>query len=173
MTNLDDSPAKPTAEALYMATERDMIAALLGGTGAMRAAGKAYLPKHPAESDDAYKYRIAVSTLYNGLRRTISTMAGKPFAEPIKLADTMLPQIVEWCDDIDLQGRDLHAFAHGVFCQAMADGITHILVDYPETKPGATLADKQSTGARPYFVHIKHGQVLGWRSERIQGADTL
>jgi len=59
------------------------------------------------------------------------------------------------------QGRDLDAFAHAVFCQALADGLSHILVDYRRRAEGATLADKAATGARPYLVHIRHDQILG------------
>lgn len=173
MIDPNDNPATQTADALYMSAERALIAALMGGTGVMRAASEKYLPRHPAESVDAYKYRLAISTLYNGMRRTVETLAGKPFAEPIKLGDSMPQQLVEWCEDIDLQGRDLHAFAHAVFCAALCDGLSHILVDYPQTAPGATLADKRATGARPYFVHVRHDQILGWRSERIAGVETL
>lgn len=173
MTDPTDTPAKPSAEALFMAEERGMIATLMAGTGAMRVAAKKHLPKAPAESEEAYEYRKAVSTLYNGLRRTVEVMAGKPFAEPIELGEDMPAKLVEWSDDVDLQGRDLDAFAHAVFCQALADGLSHILVDYPQTAEGATLADKAATGARPYLVHIRHDQILGWRSQRIAGVETL
>lgn len=173
MIDLKDTPATATDDALFMANERAKIACLLAGTGAMRAANTKYLPKAPAESEDAYKYRLAVSTLYNGMRRTVETLAGKPFSEPIKLGADVPADIVGWCEDVDLQGRDLHAFAHAVFTAALADGISHILVEYPPTVAGATLADKKATGARPYFVHIKHDQILGWRSERIAGVETL
>ena len=157
-----------------MADERAMIATLMAGTGAMRAASTKYLPKAPAESDDAYEYRLAVSTLYNGMRRTVETMSGKPFSEPIKLGDDMPSQIVEWCDDVDLQGRDLHAFAHSVFADALANGISHVLVDYPPVDAAAvTQLERAAIGARPYFVHLKHDQITGWRSERINGVETL
>jgi len=170
----NDTPAKKTAEAEFMADERAMIATLMAGTGAMRAASTKYLPKAPAESDDAYEYRLAVSTLYNGMRRTVETMSGKPFSEPIKLGDDMPSQIVEWCDDVDLQGRDLHAFAHSVFADALANGISHVLVDYPPVDAAAvTQLERAAIGARPYFVHLKHDQITGWRSERINGVETL
>ncbi|MDE2454399.1 MAG: DUF4055 domain-containing protein, partial [Burkholderiales bacterium] len=173
MSDIAKTPATVSPEAAYMAPERTMIATLLAGTGAMRAAGTQYLPKHPAESEDAYRYRVQVSTLYNGLRRTIETLAGKPFSEPIKLGDNVPDPLVEWADDIDLQGRDLHAFAHAVFAAALADGLSHILVEYPQTTPGATLADKKAGGVRPYFLHIRQSQILGWRAERINGVETL
>jgi hypothetical protein len=172
-TDAKNSPATRTAAAEHMQAERAMIATLLAGTGAMRKAGQLHLPKHPAESPEAYAYRLSVSTLYNGMKRTIGTLAGKPFAEPLTLGDTVPPAIAEWCEDIDLQGRDLQAFSHAAFQQALADGLTHILVEYPKTTPGATLADKKATGARPYFVHLKHDQILGWRSERVAGVETL
>lgn len=173
MIDPKDTPAKPSAEALFMADEREMIATLMAGTGAMREAGKTYLPQAPAESPAAYKYRKNVSTLYNGLRRTVKVMAGKPFSEPMDFGDTMPPKILEWCDDIDLQGQNLHAFAHSVFACALADGLSHILVDYPQGAAGVTLADQAAAGKRPYFVHVRQDQILGWRSERITGVETL
>jgi hypothetical protein len=169
----DDTPAARTPEAAFMADERALIATLMAGTDAMRKAGVRLLPKAPAESIDAYNYRLAVSVLYNGMRRTVETLAGKPLAEPLKFGDNVPQQIQDWCDDVDLQGRDLHAFAHAVFVQTIADGISHILVEYPTTTPGATLAEKRTTGARPYLLHIKHDDVLGWKSERIEGVETL
>jgi hypothetical protein len=169
----DDTPAARTPEAAFMADERALIATLMAGTDAMRKAGVRLLPKAPAESQDAYDYRLKVSVLYNGMRRTVETLAGKPLAEPLKFGDNVPQQIQDWCDDVDLQGRDLHAFAHAVFVQAIADGISHMLVEYPTTTPGATLAEKRTTGARPYFLHLKHDQILGWKSERIAGVETL
>lgn len=167
-----EDPSKVSAEAAYMADERERISALMGGTGTMRAAGKKYLPQSPAESQEAYSYRLAVSTLYNGLRRTVETLAGKPFSEAIE-TENVADSLKDWLDDVDLQGRDLHSFAHAVFKAALEDGLSHILVDYPQTLPGATLAEKRTTGARPYFVHLRQSQILGWRSERIEGVETL
>jgi hypothetical protein len=168
-----DNPGTRTPEAAFMAAERTLIATLMAGTDAMRKAGQALLPKAPAESIDAYNYRLAVSVLYNGMRRTVETLAGKPLAEPLAFGDTVPQQLQDWCGDVDLQGRDLHAFAHAVFVQAIADGISHILVEYPTTAIGATLAEKKLTGARPYFLHLKHDSILGWKSERIAGVETL
>jgi hypothetical protein len=155
-----------------MAKEWPLITALLGGTSAMRDAGKTYLPQAPAESDKAYQYRLKVSTLFNGFRRTVETLAGKPFSEPLELNDDVPPVIVEYARDIDLEGRNLQAFAHGSLLTVLAYGISHILVDYPPT-PAGTLEDQRKSGARPYFVHIKPQNLLGWRSERINGAETL
>jgi hypothetical protein len=173
MSDKPPSPADISDEVAAMSLEWPMITGLLGGTGAMRAAGEKYLPKHPAEDSDGYKYRKAVSVLFNGFRRTVETMASKPFTEPLKLKDDVPPKIEGFCEDIDLEGRNLQAFANDVFDTAMAFGLSHILVDYPPVAGGQTLAEQRTSGARPYFVHIKPTAVLGWRSERIAGVETL
>jgi hypothetical protein len=166
------TPATPSPEVEAMAQEWPLITALLGGTSAMREAGKTYLPQAPAESDKAYEYRKKVSTLFNGFRRTVETLAGKPFSEPLKLNDDVPPVIAEYEKDIDLEGRNMQTFVHGSLGTVLSYGLTHILVDYPET-PAGTLADQRASGARPYFVHIKPQNLLGWKSERINGAETL
>jgi hypothetical protein len=182
----DDTPASPSAEVTAMAEPWPMISALLGGTTAMRKAGEAYLPKHPTETTDAYEYRRKTSTLYNAFTRTVETMAAKPFAEPLKPSEDMPPELAGvtdaetkrktqpgWIDNIDLEGRDLQAFAHAGFRKAMAYGPAYILVDYPEVVGVRTLAEQRVAGARPYFVLIDPRNVLGWRSERVAGVQTL
>ena len=52
-----------TAAVAKMHGHSVMIDALLGGTEAMRAAGKAYLPQWPREEDDSYQTRLGTSTL--------------------------------------------------------------------------------------------------------------
>lgn len=182
----DDTPASPSAEVTAMAEPWPMISALLGGTSAMRAAKEAYLPKHPTETTDAYEYRRKTSTLYNAFTRTVETMASKPFAEPLKPSEDMPPELAGvtdaetkkkvkpgWIDNIDLEGRDLQAFAHDGFRKAMAYGPAYILVEYPQVSGIRTLADQRSSGARPYFVLIEPLNVLGWRAERVDGVMTL
>lgn len=167
------TPATPSPDVQAMAIDWPMITALLGGTRAMRDAGEAYLPKHPAEAPEGYNYRKSVSTLFNGFRRTVNTLSSKPFSDPLKLGDDVPPQLVEYCENIDLAGRDLQAFAHDAFRVAMAYGLTHILVDYPKTEPGQTLDDQRKSAVRPYFVHVSPQSVLGWRAERVNGVETL
>jgi hypothetical protein len=168
-----NSPATPRAEVTAMADDWALIAALMGGTCAMRKAGRKYLPKHPAESDKAYDYRLLISTLFNGFRRTVETMSAKPFSEPLKLDDDVPALIREQCENIDLEGRALQPFAHEVFSEALAKGVSHILVDFPESGGARTRAEEKSAGLRPYLVHIKPEQVIGWRSENIAGTEVL
>lgn len=153
-----------------MQADLSLAAALMGGTRAMRAAGETYLPKWPNEDPESYKTRLATSVLFPAFKRTVSTLAGKPFSKPLTIGDDVPPVIAEWCEDVDLEGRNLHTFAHDLMKCALADGLCGILVDYP-VKPEAvrTQADERSAGLRPYFVHIKPEQLLGWISGRVAG----
>ncbi len=168
------------ASSAVMAMRPDLakIAALMGGTKAMRAAGETHLPRWPAEKQDSYDFRLKTSTLYNAFARTIGNMAGKPFTEPVKWTD-IDPVIEAWFDDIDCCGRNLHVFAQEVFCQGIQDGITHVLVEFPVTKDKdgkqlyVTRAAEQAAGVRPYAIHIKEAQILGAIPTTKNGAESL
>ena len=162
-----------------MAEDWPLIDALMGGTSAMRKAGKRYLPQWPNELDDAYKNRVDTATLFPAFSRTVEVLTGKPFAKPITYSDDVPPRIKGWSEDIDLQGRNLHSFADSLCMEALARGVGGILVDFPRTTDKAgrklykTLADEKKAGVRPYFVQILAGNILGWRSRRINGIETL
>jgi hypothetical protein len=155
-----------------------LIDTLLGGTWAMRAAREKYLQRWPQEDQASYDYRLQTSTLFNAYGRTIDNMASKPFSEPIRWSD-IEKTVEDWFDNIDMQGRNLDVFAHEIFKTALAYGLTHVLVEYPKTvladgTPIApTLADERAMGARPYLVHLKPSSVIGWKSEKINGVETL
>ncbi len=175
--NNPSNPSSPSPAVLRMSQPWEMIDALMGGTETMRAAGPRFLPKNTAEPSEAYQRRLAASFLFNGYRRAIETLSGKPFSQPLQLGDDVPELLVEYAKDIDLQGRNLHAFAHDVFRTALSHGLSHILVDHPKvpTLPDGkshTLADQRAAG-RPYFVHLHPDAMLGWRSERINGVETL
>lgn len=156
-----------------------MIQALMGGTRAMRAAGEKLLPRFPNEEKDIYTARLAVSTLFPAYRRTISVMVGKPFGKPITLSEDVPPQIAGtdqeegWAADIDREGVNLHAFAAEMFGEALAYGLAGILVEAPKATGGQTRAAEKATGMRPYWVRVKHGQILGWRDEVQNGRHVL
>lgn len=168
--------ATPTAAVERMRPDWCLAAALLGGTRAMREAGKEYLRKWAKEDDQAYADRLATAVLFPAYSRTVHTLAAKPFSKPIHLEDDIPPEFKPWLDDIDMEGRNLDAFAADVFECAMGYGLCGILVDFPEasgvvsTEAGVrTQADEQKAGLRPYWVHIKPHQILGWRAARVAG----
>ena len=61
-----------------------------------------------------------------------------------------------------------------MFKFSLAYGMSHVLVDYPVTAGRVrTLADEKAMGARPYLIHIKANQILGWRSSVQNGGEVL
>lgn len=160
-------------EVVAMAQHWPVTDALLGGTHAMRAAGETYLPMETREDPNDYKRRLATATLFPAFRRTLGVMSGKPFSKALTYGQTVPDVIRQYCDDVDMQGRNLHTFASEVLWEALAYGMCGVLVEYPQASQLATLDDERRAGVRPYFVAIKHSDILGWRQERINGAMQL
>ncbi|KAA5609699.1 DUF4055 domain-containing protein [Rhodovastum atsumiense] len=156
-----------------MAEDWELIDALMGGTKAMRKAGKRFLPQWPAEDDVSYKARLATATLFPAYARTVSVLTGKPFSKPVTIGEDVPPRIVEWLGNVDLQGRNLHTFAAEVCADALAYGLCGILVDCPPSNGARTVQDERQAGIRPYAVHIRGHHILGWRDEMRGGARVL
>lgn len=167
--------ATPTEAVNALNEVRKLPRALMGGTAAMRKAGPEYLPQEMAESDKAYKIRLARTFLFNGFAKTVRDMAGKVFAKPITIGGDMPPDLVSCAENIDLTGRNLDVFAHAVFVDALVEGISYIFVDMPPApQAGARPVTRAETrNRRPWMVHIKAAQVLGWRSEERDGHEVL
>lgn len=150
----------------------DLIADLMGGTDAMRAAGQRRMPKWPAEDDEAYKTRLAVATLFPAYERTVDVLGAKPFSKAVTLGEDVPSRVKTWCDDIDLTGQNLHVFLSKIFNEALAYGFSGILVDHPPTIDSEgralypTKADELAAGVRPYCVHIHPQNILGWKSDK-------
>lgn len=157
-----------------------LATALMGGTRAMREAGSKYLPQWPNEDGTAYNLRVQVATLFPAYKRTVETLVGKPFSKPIKFESDVPAQIKTFMEDADLRGRNLHVFAADILEKTLSHGLCGILVDFPKAEGiakneagVATLADEQEAGFRPYFIEIYAEQILGWRSQQINGVETL
>lgn len=139
---------------------------LMGGSAAMRDAGKTYLPRFEAESEDGYKARLAASWLFNGYRKTVRDLTGKVFAKPVET--DAAGRMAAWLDDADMQGRDLSTFARAVFEDAISGpGIAWIMVDAPARTGGETQAQAAAGGLRPYLVHLGIEEVIGWKTARV------
>lgn len=165
--------ADKTAAVLDMEPDWELARALLGGTRAMRKAGESHLPKWPNEDADAYKCRLATAVLFPAYQRTVQTLTGKPFSKPITLGEDVPTSISAWLQDIDLQGRNLDAFAADSMESAIGYGIAGILVDYPKAEGVRTLAQERAAGLRPYWIQIHPWQVLGWVASRVGGSWSL
>jgi hypothetical protein len=150
------------------------VTSLLGGTKKMREAASIFLPKWNREEPNDYAYRLKTTVLFNCFGHTVDGLGGKPFVRPLGWTSDMEPRIAAWFPNIDLTGRSFHVFAQEVFKFSLAYGMSHVLVDYPVTAGKVrTLAEEKAMGARPYLIHIKANQILGWRSTVKNGGEVL
>lgn len=167
MSDAANNPSTATSAVVAMVTKAAVCDTLDGGTTAMRDAGKAYLPQWPQENDAAWQARRDSSTLFPAFSRTLDTMVGKPFGEPIVVETSSA--IEAHLENVDLCGRDLDSFAREVFRDALKFGISWVLVDFPHTAPAPNLAAERASGARPYWVHVPLGRMIGWRAKNVGG----
>jgi hypothetical protein len=161
---------EPNDEIRALQAQWAKLEALDGGTPKMREAGTGLLPKWPAEEVEAYSARLQTATLFPAWKRTVNVMSGKPFSKALTLKDAA-PSIQRWAEDIDQQGVSLHSFAAEMFREDVGYGLAGILVDYPRVPAGAfrSRAEQEASGQRPYWVRVKHGQILGWRTALVGG----
>jgi hypothetical protein len=150
------------------------VTTLLGGTKAMREAATIFLPKWRREEPNDYALRLKTTVLFNCFGHTVDGLGGKPFVRPLGWSTDMSPEVEAWFPNIDLTGRSFHVFAQEVFKFSLAYGLSHVLIDYPVTAGKVrTVADEKAIGARPYLVHVKANQILGWRSTMKNGGEVL
>lgn len=168
-----NNPSTVTPAVKDMSEDWVIVDALIGGTKAMRKAGHKFLPQWPKEDPVAYNDRLQLSTLFPAYSETIKNMTGRVFAEPIVVGDDVPTVIAGYMEDIDNQGNNLQVWAQGLFSGGLNKGLNFVLVDYPQTENLGTRADEIATGARPYAVIIKPEQVLGWKSEVVNGQPIL
>ena len=171
-------PAKtvrtPSADYDRMSRNWDLPRALMGGTQAMRRKGRVYLPQEPGESDGAYQDRLNRTTLFNAFRKTVKDMLGRIFAKPIVLGEDVPEILKDYSENIDLAGRNLDTFAFEVAKDAMQLGVSFILTEMPPALgDGATRADEIAQGRRPYLVHVKAEDLIGWKSALVNGRETI
>lgn len=151
------------ASPLYssMTAPRALITALLGGTPAMKEAGRDYLPQEEAESNAQYNSRLLRSNLYNKFNIAVKAMVGKLLAKPIIYKNH--ESIEAWIEDCDRRGTHLNRFMWNVAKDAVAMGISFVLVDTPPAAEGRTALDDIQQGVRPYLVHVPASNLIGWR----------
>lgn len=145
-----------------MAEAWAVIDPLMGGTQAMRKAGKKLLPQQPREDDEDYKYRLETATLFPAYQRTCTVMSGKPFSKQMTINEDVPAKVKTLLPDIDGQGRSIHAFASQLFAEALSHGFGGVLVDFPA-----------EGGKRPYWTHYAHDSILGWRLDTSEGVARL
>lgn len=170
------NPNDPSIELAAVSTMRadwELVKALRGGTKAMRAAGTRYLPQWPKEKGTSYKDRLGASTLLPAYDQTVKNMADRVFAQPIQVGEKVDPTVQEQLENVDLRGNDLQVWAKEWFEESLAQGMGHVLVDFPRAEGVVTVEQEKAAGLRPYAVFICPTRVIGWRVEYPNGHEKL
>ena len=150
----------PSSGYLEMVPKWELIEDLMGGTLAMRSAGKKWLPPESRENAVNYEARLNRSYLYGAFKDTIQKLSSKPFSKPVAISGSLQDPLDMIVSDADLRGRDLTQFARMVFEDGLKYGMAHVLVDYPNTGGGLSRGAERSQGIYPYFCHIRPTDLL-------------
>ena len=154
--------ASPNAAYQRMSNFWDLIADLKEGTYKIRSEHRKYLNQEPRETDDSYDTRLARSTVVPYLQRIEKMLSGMLVRKPVRL-DDVSDLVREQLFDVDLEGNDLNVWLYNVARQAISFGHVGVLVDAP----------KEGEKARPYWVTYKPSDILGWRTEIVEGVRKL
>ena len=139
-----------------------LIEDLIGGTYELRRRHRRYLPQEPRELDESYDNRLSRSVCPPYYQRLERMLAGMLTRKPVRLNDVS-DVVREQLFDVDLQGNDLNVWTYETARKLVRYGHVGVLVDAP------------SAGelGRPYWVTYTPREILGWRTELIDGAQKL
>ncbi len=175
--------ATPSPQVVAMSQKWDLIADLLSGTDAMRAAAERWLPKEPREEQPNYDVRLRRSFLWAIYAETVSKWMGQaiPKPPPGEKDGSLLVGGIDvsgvssvirpWLDDFDLAGNNITTVARRYMEYGVTYGLGHLFVDHPTAPAGATLADVKD--ARPYAILVDPRSILGWRRLSAEGPEVL
>jgi hypothetical protein len=135
-----------------------LIEDLLGGTYQMRSKHRKYLMQEPRELDESYDNRLARSVCPPYFLRLERMLAGMLTRKPVRLSDTG-NNLREQLFDIDLQGNDLNVWTYETARKMIRYGHIGVLVDAPAS----------GNNGRPYWVTYTPRDILGFRTEMIDG----
>jgi len=139
-----------------------LIEDLVQGTYQLRRRHRRYLPQEPRELDESYDNRLARSVCPPYLVRLERMLAGMLTRKPVRLNDVS-DVVREQLFDVDLLGNDLNVWTYETARKMIRYGHVGVLVDAP------------SSGelGRPYWVSYTPRDVLGYKTELVNGAQQL
>lgn len=123
---------------------------LFGGNRRVRQRSDRWLPREEAESDRAYRVRVARSTLFPFYRETVCELAARPFGQDLTWEQEPPPTFSEFLADVDGSGKTLAVFARDMLLNAIHRGMDHVLVDVAAEGTGETA---RGTQARRVYAH--------------------
>lgn len=126
------------------------------------------LTRYQLETDSEYGQRLDQTPLHNHCKSVINVYNSFLFQEsPERDLGNLdgLPEVEDFMDDADLDGRTLDHFMKEVSTWASVFGHCWIMVAKPDI--GATTkADEEAVGVRPYVSILSPLVVIDWRWER-------
>ena len=140
----------------------ELLEAISLGTFGIRKKHRKYLPQEPRELDESYDSRLMRSTLPPFFSRLERLLAGMLTRKPIRLQDVS-DTVTEQLFDVDLLGNNLDVFLYEAARKMIRYGHVGVLVDAPAA----------GQNGRPYWSIYSPPDVLGWRSEIIEGQQKL
>lgn len=139
-----------------------LIEDLIGGTYELRRRHRRYLPQEPRELDESYDNRLARSTCPPYYQRLERMLAGMLTRKPVRLNDVS-DVVREQLFNVDLQGNDLNVWTYETTRKMVRYGHVGVLVDAPSA----------GENGRPYWVSYTPREILGWRTDLIDGSQQL
>lgn len=168
----DNKPDNPSSDYKVMAPYWKKVTTILGGAEAMRRAKEEYLPKFEVESDPDYERRVSQARFTNVFKDIVENLAARPFGSEVVLSDESDPQLVEFSNDVDARGNDLHSFVGDTFFRGISAGIDWIYVDYSKRPDGVkTRTQEKAAGLRPFWCHYPAESVLAAYSDFVNGSE--
>ena len=154
--------ASPNAAYQRMANFWSLIEDLKEGTYKIRSEHRKYLPQLEREVDDSYDRRLSRSNVVPFMQRIEKMLAGMLVRKPVRL-DGVSDLVREQLFDVSLEGDDLNVWLYTTARTVLSYGHCGVLVDAP----------KDGEKVRPYWVTYEPKNILGWRTEVIDGARQL
>jgi len=160
----------------FMVPYWDKVDAIVEGHDAVRAAGKAFLPMFPAETEDDYTFRLSVGKFTNVYRDVVEGLSSKPFENEVTILGKNVPDtITKLMENVDGSGSNLTMFSALTFFNGINNAIDWIFVDYPTVKSEKPLsiADAEKMNLKPYWSHVLAKNVREVRTEVINSKEVL
>ena len=154
--------ASPNAAYQRMANFWGLIEDLKEGTYKIRSEHRKYLPQLEREVDDSYDRRLSRSNVVPFMQRIEKMLAGMLVRKPVRL-DGVSDLVREQLFDVSLEGDDLNVWLYTTARTVISYGHCGVLVDAP----------KDGEKVRPYWVTYEPKNILGWRTEVIDGVRQL
>ena len=145
-----------------------------------------YLIRFKGEENDNYKNRLAQTPFDDKFGQTLEefttlSFSGgvekmqMPFALWHSPEETEATGFAPLWENIDGHHTNGDLFLFSRYKEALRDGHTFIFVDYANVQAATTLAEYQEAAdqRRPYWIGVEAANVPNWRTEKLNGHETL